>query len=256
MTLTLRSSVGVGGANQPADVLALTTWLAARGYLDCATDYADDPLFKSILLLQSIRRGRRTVPAIGSDRYVDGRLDPGGQTVAWCSSGAAPSWGRLPASGPGWVRPQAVKGQGVSPDGHDFGTSWLADAIAHAGAAYAAKRRSAMHGWPDLAVNDLSLGDGGDTPEHAGHETGLDVDLFLPRIDGTYGAITVRSVDAKGAPCDHPLYDREAMRAQLRAWLDAPKARRALLNDPVLIAEGLCSAAPGHDNHAHGEVGP
>jgi hypothetical protein len=42
----------------------------------------------------------------------------------------------------------------------------------------------------------------------------------------------------------------------LNAFLAQPLAKRVLLNDSVLMAEGICSFADGHDNHAHFEVKP
>jgi hypothetical protein len=42
----------------------------------------------------------------------------------------------------------------------------------------------------------------------------------------------------------------------LKAFLAQPLAKRVLLNDSVLAAEGLCDFANGHDDHAHLEVKP
>ena len=48
----------------------------------------------------------------------------------------------------------------------------------------------------------------------------------------------------------------KAMRAMIIAFRQQPQASRVLLSDQVLVAEGLCMAAAGHDNHAHFEVKP
>ena len=97
-----------------------------------------------------------------------------------------------------------------------------------------------------MHVNDASMPRGGDTPDHVGHETGLVCDVFLPRVDGNSGKIVVRS----------PQYDRAAMRAMLRFFLSPASGASVFLNDPVLVSEGLCRTATGHDNHAHLEIKP
>jgi hypothetical protein len=84
-----------------------------------------------------------------------------------------------------------------------------------------------------------------DTPQHAGHETGLACDMRLPRKDGQSGGITFEA----------QVYDRNTARAQLKALRVQPLFKRAFFNDPALIQEGLCARATGHDNHIHFEVG-
>ena len=74
----------------------------------------------------------------------------------------------------------------------------------------------------------------------------LVVDGSIPRKDGGVGGITV----------NQQAYDRNTMRAMLKAFLKQPLARRVFLNDDVLINEGLCRHAGGHDNHAHFEIKP
>jgi hypothetical protein len=44
------------------------------------------------------------------------------------------------------------------------------------------------------------------------------------------------------------------MRALLSAFRAQPLVRRVVFNDPVLIAEGLCTAVAGHEDHAHVEI--
>ena len=133
-------------------------------------------------------------------------------------------------------------------DHHDFGTSWLADTLIAAGAEY---HRRFLEQRPDrapLSINDVSLPRGGDTPDHAGHETGLVVDIRLPRLNGGSGGI--------GNPNTNSQYDRAAMRAQLRSLKAQPMFHRALFNDNKLVQEGLCKRASGHNNHAHIEIKP
>lgn len=81
---------------------------------------------------------------------------------------------------------------------------------------------------------------------HHGHEAGLASDIRLPHKNGTVGGITV--LDS--------VYDRDAMRAMIRAFLKQKQASRVFLSDSVLVDEGLCRAVQGHLNHAHFEIKP
>jgi hypothetical protein len=132
-------------------------------------------------------------------------------------------------------------------DKHDFGTDWLATTISGAGATYRTAHVLTNPLAAVITVNDASLPEGGDTPDHQGHETGLSCDLRLPRTDGTApGNTTFQSAT----------YDRDAARAMIRAFRDQPLFSLAFFNDPVLIGEGLCSTQAGHDDHIHIQIKP
>jgi hypothetical protein len=130
-------------------------------------------------------------------------------------------------------------------DQHDFGTDWLAEFIRGAGSHYRDNYLATHPGASVIAVNDASLPQGGDTPDHSGHETGLSCDLRLPRTDGTTDG---------GLDIGSPLYDKDAARAILQAFRTQVLFSRAFFNDSTLIEEGLCVAATGHDNHIHVEI--
>jgi Penicillin-insensitive murein endopeptidase len=135
--------------------------------------------------------------------------------------------------------------QAQTNDDHDFGTDWLATAIKEIAKSYQTKYR-ASNGSAPIAINDASQPHGGDTPDHAGHETGLMFDLLLPKKGGDFGGIT----------CDSDEYDRKAARAMLMAINNHPLFKLAYFNDNVLINEGLCNPAGGHDNHIHFQISP
>lgn len=110
-----------------------------------------------------------------------------------------------------------------------------------------------------VAGNDVALPSGGNHPDHESHETGIDIDIPLPRNDnggcagspGWGGGITV----SNGA------YDRDAMREILRRVIDTGASTRRWLNDTVLQGEmhngvSLCSPQGGHDNHLHVRIDP
>lgn len=240
MPVNIGGSVGADAANEPADVVAVKRRLIELGFdwLE-PTPGVDAETVRTIRLFQAIKNSFNRV----SDPRNDGRVDPGGDTLRWLQAANAPRWLRMPAGSAeqGFIN---IELQQTS-DLHDFGVSWLAETIVAAGAAYRRDHLLSHPGAALLSLNDISLPRGGDTRDHATHESGLSVDVLLPRKDGRAG---------HGITVDSPQYDRDAMRAQLKAFLTQPLASRALLSDQRLVAEGLCIAATGHHNHAHWEV--
>lgn len=241
MPINIQGSVGSGGANKPDDVRAVKQrlielgfdWLAAEGVID----KVDQLTIDTIKLFQTIKTGVNTITG-------DGRVDVNGDTLEWLQASNAPRWQLMPAGSKeeGFVNDELADHS----DDHDFGASWLADTLRGAGAKYKADFLSAHPNAALLSINDTSLPRGGPTPAHETHQSGLASDIRLPHKDGSVGGIVVGQTP----------YDRSAMRAMLKAFLAQPLAKRVLLNDAVLIAEGLCSHASGHDNHAHFEVKP
>lgn len=90
-----------------------------------------------------------------------------------------------------------------------------------------------------LEIGDISKKGGGKTDRHETHLHGTDVDMRPPSKNG--GPSNWRD----------PNYDRDATRALIEEIRRTNPNARILFNDPVLIAEGLCSPAKGHDNHLH-----
>jgi hypothetical protein len=240
--LVLEGSVGLNGVNRPDDVMAAKTRLIDLGFtwLAPVTPTVGPTTVAAIKLFQAIKNGIDVVNNIKNDGLI--AVEKG--THLWLRAANAPRWLQLPLGSreEGYFNSEVADGS----DNHDFGTDWLADTLADTGAAY---RDSFLASHPAaalLTINDASRPRGGDTPSHAGHESGLVCDLRLPRKDGGAGGILV----------GNPAYDREAMRAMLRAFRAQPLADRVFLSDDVLAAEGLCRPLSGHDNHAHFEIRP
>lgn len=242
MPINIQGSVGSEGVNNSDDVRAVKTrlielgfdWLATAGQID----QVDQLTVKTIKLFQTIKAGLNQITG-------DGRVDVNGDTLRWLQAVNAPRWLMMPAgsNAEGFVNTELADHS----DQHDFGTNWLADTLRAAGAKYRADFMNSHPTAPPLSINDTSLPQGGFTSAHATHQSGLASDIRLPRKDGGVGGgITVSS----------SAYDRNAMRAMLRAFRAQPLSLRVLLNDDVLRGEGLCSFAPGHDNHGHIEVRP
>ena len=167
MAPQLTGSVGKGGNNRTDDVRAVKRRLAELGFGFFGVNGRSDPgLSMAIRLFQSIIAGRSTIGG-------DGRIDPGFVTNRYLDAINAPRWTTMTFSGPGFFNYEATD----ESDQHDFGTSWLAETIRGVGARYDEIYLQANPDAAPLTVNDVSLPTGGDTPDHAGHETGLACDL-------------------------------------------------------------------------------
>jgi hypothetical protein len=237
ISLSLSGSVGQGGKNEPKDVTAVKNRLADLGFPIARDAIVTANTVSTIRLFQSIIKGRTVVGG-------DGRIDVDGPTHKFLQSANAPQWLEMPNGSPaeGFINHDNRQG-----DNHDFGVSWMVETIQAAGQIYLT--HLASH--PNAALiqtNDLSKPQGGDTDQHDTHETGLSCDIRLPRKDGKAG----------GIEWDNPKFDRDAMRAMLKAIRGQTKYKidRIFFNDKTLIAEGLCTQLSEHDNHAHIDIVP
>lgn len=220
----LEGSVGAGGVNNPEDVAAVKKQLERLGY---STD--NGRLNDAITLFQSATSGSGVLNG-------DGRVDPNGQTHQWLQAANAPHW-EMMTDHPGV--------DNIDTDGHTWGTDWTTDVIEAAGRNYQAYLDD-NPGAAEISVNDVSLRYGGDTPDHSTHETGLDVDVSLPRIDGSAGGYYT-----------DPGHDADATKAQIRAWI-AAGATRILYNDPAILDDpefsGIVKWARDHGHHYHVDI--
>jgi hypothetical protein len=239
-SFSLGASVGRNATNDPTDVRALRRHLRGLGFDWLAEgDVVDADLVAVIDLVQSIRNGRHQVRG-------DGVVDVPGATHTFLRAHDVTRWQRMTPGGgadDGFVNIELLDPN----DDHEFGTSWMAQTIEDAGRAYHDGFRAQHPRAAAITVNDVSRPRGGPTPDHSGHETGLAADLRLPRRDGTAPGNTRHTSDT---------YDRDVMRAQLRATRHQPMVHRILFNDPTLIGEHLCTRAAGHDDHVHVEIAP
>ncbi|MEP0885605.1 glucosaminidase domain-containing protein [Trichocoleus sp. ST-U3] len=241
IVINLTKSVGLGVVNnKPAEVKAVKQRLRDLGYEwvsnpDSVT--IDTGTVEAIKLFQSIIKGYSTIKG-------DGRIDVNEFTHRWLQAANAPRWVAMPPSNPsiGFVNYERDQ----TGDNHDFGTDWLADTIIAIAKDYQTSYRSSHIGAAPFAINDVSIPHGGDTPDHAGHETGLMCDVLLPRNDGKFGGINY---------WDSP-YDQEATRGLLKSIRKQKLVRAVFFNDPKLIQEGLCVHMPGHQHHIHFEINP
>lgn len=236
--ISLIGSVGRGGVNNSQDVKQVKDRLRELGFTWVGTSNSvDTGTIQAIQLFQSIIVGRSNV-------LGDGRVDLRGLTLDWLQADNAPRWQKMPKSDKanGFINFELED----TSDNHDFGTNWLAQTILAAAQDYQQTFRNASPNATPLVINNVSLPVGGDTPVHAGHETGLMCDVLLARKDGDFGGITFRD----------SLFDRQAMREIIQSIRRQKLVRAVFFNDPKLIAEGLCDFVGGHDNHVHFEITP
>ncbi len=143
------------------------------------------------------------------------------------SDGTSVSWGppnqgvllggsRLPLRGDGFV----VHGTWAARD-----SQWGIDEL-HGVVAWTARVVARAHPGSELAVGDMSIAGGGDSPHHRSHQTGRDVDLLLfGRSKGRpLPATAMQGYDAEGVLVDDPTveFDVERNWTVVRALLTAP----------------------------------
>jgi GH24 family phage-related lysozyme (muramidase) len=238
LKLTLTGSVGAGGKNNEADVKAAQAKLNELGFTLTVDGIVGDNTIKRIKLFQSIIAGASRVGG-------DGRVDVNGITHRWLNADNAPRWQIMPDTN----RAIGFRNQELEEtwDHHDYGTSWLAGMVLWIAKDYQATYRDSRLSVPaPFSINDASLPTGGNTPDHSGHETGLAVDIFLPRKDGLNGGIDYLD----------QCYDRKATEAMLQSINRCPTINKSRIyfNDPYLVNKGLCRSVPGHHHHIHVEV--
>jgi hypothetical protein len=236
VTISLTGSVGSGGVNKATEVKAVKKRLHDLGYVwvgDISSSSLNTGFIQAIRLFQSIIAGVSNING-------DGRVDVGGFTHRWLQASNAPRWRTMPDSDPAINFVNFEKQQ--TTDDHDFGTSWMAETIE----AIARDYHKTSPASAPFTINDVSRPKGGDTRDHAGHETGLMCDVNLPRTDGVSGGITWSSAN----------FDRNATRSLIKSMRKQKLVRTVHFNDPTLRKENLCTFASGHDNHIHFEINP
>ena len=130
-----------------------------------------------------------------------------------------------------------------NPDGNgtaNWGTGAAIGQLERAAAVFAGT------GQGRVPLGDVGFEHGGPISGHASHQVGMDVDIWPIRTDSaqcTAGRITWQS----------STYDRAATRQLAQAIRNSAPGHVKLIffNDPQLIAEGLTSSYPNHDNHLH-----
>jgi hypothetical protein len=243
--IPLTGTVGRNGSNNSSDILVVKTRLADLGFRVTRDSNADSSFLEAIRLFQAIVYDEESINA------VDGIIDVNGKTHQALQKSYAPRWQEML---PGSVQEGFLNSDYLAKqDSGDFGTTWMVEAIQAAGLIY---KNNYLQSHPNaalIAVNDISKSTGGNFSPHQEHQVGLCCDLYLPRLDGNTGAITVKSGQ----------YDKDAMKAILESFhlQTVHPIVGIFLNDSDLQKiriKGikLCAQAQGHDDHAHVKIRP
>jgi hypothetical protein len=232
--INIKNSVGHGGRNDPIDVLLVKKRFAELGFNWLSHDEkADASLTKVIKLFQSIIGGKSGVSG-------DGLINAGKNTHLWLEENNAPKWIQIQSQkGTGWENTNENTAREIKYGG--YATDWLKTEMESIGKYYNETYQKQNSKLKSINLNDCSPVQGHDTPDHKGHETGLDVDIKIPKKNGSFSGITYNSSE----------YDQDATRKILESIKKRGNVRATYFNDPVLIKEGLCTSMGGHDNHIH-----
>jgi len=240
--LNLNGPVGAGQANRRDDVLAVQQRLKDLG-MDVTVDGRYGPGTQNALkLYEAMAGGYEEVSE------ANGVLRPGDALCRALDSPDAPRWERMPAADVGFVNNDS--------DGFGYGSSRTADVIRDVGQRYHDAYRGANDAAALIDINDVSTRKGGKNRDHESHQAGLDIDVRLPKTDGTSGTQS----NWRG-------YDREATYQMLKAFAQDERVERILFTDPTLArrlkqealagatwAEKIQDGGTLHRNHFHVDV--
>lgn len=229
----IRRAVGPGAANTDADVRWVQTRLRQLGFSWVGIDGDYGPqVGRALRAFEAMVRSKQNVRTRG------GRVDVRGFLDHWLHADNAPRWGLTPRQGTGFYSVERIDQKS---DDHDWGTNWVSEVLVFAGQRYERDYRSKHANAMPILANDVSRDRCRNTPDHEGHETGLALDLGLPRTDGS----------KQGAYYTWKVYDRAATEAILRAFRAHPRVESIYFQDPILVRKKLCVSRPSHGDHLH-----
>lgn len=239
--VNIRQPVGPGALNNAEDVKAVQERLNELGFNVSVDGQFGPQTSRAIRVFEAMVRGEERIT------NVRGIIRGGDQLHKILESAEAPRWVEMPRGGIGFVNGDR--------DNHDYGSDHLVRVVKDVGERY---NRDYLSSNPDaakIATNDVSLKNGGDTPDHSTHENGLDLDIRLPRVDGSHGSRT-----------NWANYDREATFAMIKAFGEDPSVERIIFSDNVLLqriktgdyswSDKVFHGGKGHHTHVHIDIAP
>ncbi len=224
MAVAIISSVGAGGKNNAADVLAIQTllnkWVSPQlAVTGICNGTASD---STVIAIKSFQSRYSNSP--------DGRIDAGGGTLK-----------RLNQE-PLVMLPQ-MSGFGYYSYGSDnwnerqWGTQITIDTLLELARQFRWNNPTLL-----LPIGDISFQFGGAMPPHGTHREGKHVDLRPLRKDGAQVPVTYT---------DTANYDQDKTKLLIELFLSHQNVKNILFNDPVINALNHVSPWSGHDNHFH-----
>ncbi len=239
--LPLGGSVGSGGVNSEADVTRVQERLAELGFPIGVDGESGGETRRNIRLFEAILTGAEDVSTLS------GKIEPGSVLHRALLSPSAPKWEKIPASGTGFVNGDT--------DHHSYASDRMVSVIKDAGTRYSASHLASNEDDCPITTNDASKRKGGNTADHETHEGGLDLDLRLPRKDGTSGTKTTWSS-----------YDRDAAYEMVKAFAEDSRVERILIGDTVMLQniadsdvawkDKVVNGGSGHKDHIHIDISP
>ena|GEM_PF-4927066 len=239
--VNIRQPVGPGAINNASDVKAVQERLNELGFNVSVDGQFGPQTSRAIRVFEAMVRGEDRIT------NVRGIIRGGDQLHRILESSEAPRWVEMPNGGVGFVNGDR--------DNHDYGSDHVVRVVRDVGERY---NRDYLRANPDaakIATNDVSLKNGGDTPDHITHENGLDLDIRLPRVDGSHGSRT-----------NWANYDREATFAMIKAFGEDPNVERIIFSDNVLLeriktgdyswSNKVFHGGKSHHTHVHIDIAP
>lgn len=223
MAVAIIGSVGEGGKNNSADIMAiqmlLNKWITPTILVNgTCSGKADDPTVKAIKTFQS-----KFSP------NPDGRVDPGGSTLK-----------RLNRE-PFVLLPQ-MSGFGYYSYGkgnwneRQWGTKATVEALVEIANQYRWNNPNSL-----MAIGDISFEFGGKMPPHGTHRDGIHIDLRPCRKDDQMLPVTI----------DDAQYDQAKTKLLIELFLSHKNVKNILFNDPEIYKLSRVSYYKGHHDHFH-----
>ena len=223
MAVAITASVGKGGKNNTADVMAIQTllnkWITPPISINgTCSGQPDDPTVKAIISFQS--------------KYTsnpDGRVDAGGGTLK-----------RLNRE-PFLLLPQ-MSGFGYYSYGkgdwtkRQWGTKATLEALLDI-----AKQFKLSYPMSPIAIGDISLEFGGYMSPHGTHQDGIHIDLRPCRKDDLMLPVTYTAAE----------YDQAKTKVLIDLFLSHKNVKNILFNDPEIYKLPRVSYYDGHHDHFH-----
>lgn len=221
MAVTIGSSVGAGGRNNLADVMAVQNLL---------NKWTTPPI-----AVTGVCNGTETDPTVIAIRNFqsrfssrpDGRVDAGGATLRRLNQTPLV---QLPRD------PNASGYYCYSGSSRQWGTQATIDTLADVGRQFLLDNPNSI-----MAVGDISFEFGGNMPPHGSHREGKHVDLRPMRTDNARSPVTYTD----------PSYDQANTKILIELFLAHRNVRSILFNDPDIYSLERVSYWEGHHNHFH-----
>lgn len=191
----LGDDVGEGMPNAESDILLLSHRFNDLGFSWIPIQSATSPdLFRVIRLFNSIVWGDQVLRPRAAAYYRSISTRSVEEQFLW--GGNAPQWLEIPPAGEpdnGFINIDHPNNNMVAPGvpanmRYDWGTNYLLNVLRGAGRRYLKMRDSRpvpLRTTTSLIMsNDATRPQGGETFDHNTHQTGLNLDIGLPRVDG------------------------------------------------------------------------